>query len=51
MLCCVFSVHQADLREGVVVCCTTVGLFDKLTVHFILKLRVSKTHLQGILGQ
>lgn len=28
-----------------------VGLLDKLTVHFILELRVRQAHLQSILGQ
>lgn len=47
----VLSVHQADLCEGVVVWRPAVGLLDKLTVHFILQLRVGQAHLQSILGQ
>lgn len=48
---CIFSIRQADLCEGVVVWCPPVGLLDKLTVHFILQLRVGQAHLQSVLGQ
>lgn len=50
-ICFIFSVHQADLCEGVVVWRPAVSLFDELTVHFILQLRVGQAHLQSILGQ
>ncbi len=36
---CVYK-YNTDLREGVVVWSAAVGLFDQLTVHLILQLRM-----------
>lgn len=47
----VLRVHLADLREGVVMWRSAVGLLDQLTVHLVLQLRVRQAHLQCILGQ
>lgn len=46
-----FTVQWVDLCERVVVWRPTVGLFDELTVNFILQLWVVQAHLQSILGQ
>lgn len=43
--------YVTNLSERVVVRHAAVGLFDELTVHLILQLRVCQTHLQCTLGQ